>query len=104
MSKYNAVPVDVDGYHFDSKAEHRRYQELRLLAHFGDIEELQVHKKYTVWQSGKEKIQYEADFVYQENGRVIAEDVKGVQTAVFRMKAKMFRAMYPDIELRIVEA
>jgi len=34
----------------------------------------------------------------------VVEDVKGVQTAVFRIKEKLFRHRNPDICFRIVEA
>ena len=36
MTKYRNQPVTVDGYRFDSKAEARRWGELKLLAALGD--------------------------------------------------------------------
>jgi hypothetical protein len=42
-----------------------------------------------------------ADFRYHENGRLVVEDTKGMETAVFKIKAKLFRYRYPTIELRI---
>ena len=96
-SKYNARKVDADGYTFDSKAEYRRYRELRMLEQAGEIECLQVHPKFRLldgqdW-NGKHyrPINYFADFSYREykSGKVVIEDVKGVQTAVFRLKLKL---------------
>lgn len=109
--KYNAKRVTQDGIHFDSKAERTRWNELLILERNGDIQYLRAHPRYTVWtgynpDGKREKIDYIPDFEYQEAGRLVTEDVKGgkvTQTAVFRMKAKMFRCAYPDIELRIVE-
>jgi hypothetical protein len=49
-------------------------------------------------------ITYVCDFRYIEDGREIVEDVKGVSTALFRVKEKLFRYRYPQIELRIVKA
>jgi hypothetical protein len=103
MSKYNARPTTIGGIRFDSVAESRRYQELRLLQAAGEIRELGVHPRYIVWMHGKDKIVYEADFCYTENDQQVTEDVKGVETAVFRIKAKMFRAMFPEIDFRIVK-
>jgi hypothetical protein len=44
---------------------------------------------------------YRADWVYVEDGRTVVEDYKGFQTAVFKLKAKIFRFKFPDIELRL---
>ena len=48
------------------------------------------------------KIEYIADFQYIENGKTIVEDVKGMQTDVFKLKHKIFEKVYPDLELRII--
>lgn len=109
-SKYNAKSTRVDGITFDSKAEARRYGELKLMEQAGAITDLKVHPRYTVWEGynsradKRERIIYEADFSYVENGRLVAEDVKGVLTQTFKDKSKMFRCKFSDIELRIVEA
>lgn len=104
MSKYGAKSTTIDGVKFASLAEARRYGELKLLERAGEITGLQRHPRFVIWQSGKEIIRYEGDFAYTERGAAVVEDVKGVETAVFRLKAKMFRAQYPDIELRVVGA
>lgn len=109
--KYNAKPVDADGLHFDSRAEAARYWELTTLVRAGEIAELKPHPRFTIWEGvtakGKrEKITYVADFQYTEGGRVVVEDVKGgsaTQTAVWKMKRKMFVCRYPDIDFRVVE-
>jgi hypothetical protein len=57
-------------------------------------------------------IYYVADFDFIEvmTDKRVVVDVKGgkagkgTETAVFRLKAKLFRFKYPGIELRIVEA
>ena len=36
-TKYNNIKTEVDGHIFDSKAEARRYNELKLLAATGEI-------------------------------------------------------------------
>jgi len=34
---------------------------------------------------------------------VVVEDFKGMETAVFKLKAKMFRYKYPEMELRVTK-
>ena len=101
-SKYGNVPTLVDGRRFDSKAEANRYRELCLLERAGTISDLECQPRY-VLGTGKRPPVYVGDFAYIEDGKPICEDVKGVQTAVFKLKAKLFRERYPDIELRITE-
>lgn len=108
--KYNAQPVTVDGHRFDSKAEMRRYLALRLLVADGQIDALELQPRFVLLEgftdnTGKRQrpIVYVADFAYTDgNGRRVVEDVKGVETAVFRMKKKLFLARYPEFILEIV--
>ena len=45
MSKYGAIKTVLDGIKFDSKAEARRWAELRLLERAGQIHDLQRQVK-----------------------------------------------------------
>ena len=114
-NKYNARKTEIDGYTFDSKAEANRYWELRELEKNGDITDLRVHPKYLILDSFMYRghkvgqTHYIADFEYQEKSKVfidhwhtVVEDVKGVETAVFRIKAKLFKYCYPNIDFRVV--
>ena len=110
MTKYHNRPLRVDGLRFDSRAEARRYQLLRLLERAGAISDLRVHPRYTLlgpsdvdWWQGPPWC-YVGDFAYVEAGRHVVEDVKGAETAMFRLKARVFRARYHQVELRIVRA
>ena len=42
MSKYRNIKTEVDGIVFDSKAEARRYAELRLLEKANEISDLRL--------------------------------------------------------------
>lgn len=107
-NKYNAVKTQVDGYTFDSKREAARYGELKLLERAGEISNLKIHPRYEIvpgYNIGEEwvrPVHYEGDFEYAEGDQIITEDIKGVETGVFKLKAKLFRKEYPHIELRIV--
>lgn len=106
--KYSAVATEVDGQRFASKAEARRYQELRLLERTGAIQGLELQPSFLLQESFTDAagtkhraIHYVADFRYREAGRIIVEDVKGMATETFKIKAKLFRYKFRGIELRI---
>ena len=96
-------------YIFDSVKEARRYKELKLLEKAGKISNLELQPHFLLQESFRKngktyrKIEYIADFKYIENGKTIVEDVKGVQTDVFKIKHKLFEKKYPELELRIIE-
>jgi hypothetical protein len=96
-SKYRNVRTEVDGITFASKAEARRYLELKLLVRAGKISGLKLQPRYPLNAEGGAKIAtYVADFEYvsEFNGQTFTEDVKGVETPAFRLKAKLFEAQY----------
>ena len=92
-NKYGKIKFTVDGITFASKAEARRYGELKLLVRAGEIQNLELQPKFALVGIGATKIcQYRADFAYQHtNGPLVVEDVKGMKTPVYRLKAKLFR-------------
>lgn len=109
MNKYRNKKIQIDCYVFDSIAEGKRYKELVLLEKAGEIENLQLQPKFLLQESFKKKgktyrkIEYIADFMYEEKGQVIVEDVKGKETDVFKLKHKLFEKKYPGLELRIIK-
>lgn len=48
-SKYHAQPIEADGIRFASRAEYRRYQELRLLEAAREIRSLEVHPRFALY-------------------------------------------------------
>ena len=109
MNKYRNKKVIVDGKEFDSNKEGNRYKELRLLERAGEISNLELQPRFLLQDKFKKngktyrKIEYVADFKYIENGKTIVEDVKGMQTDVFKIKHKIFEKVYPDLELKIIK-
>lgn len=111
-SKYRAVPTVIDGIRFDSKAEARRWQELKLLERAGEIHGLSRQPRFRLtvplMRGGNdvgthELGEYRADFWYLDRqGRLVVEDVKGVRTPLYRWKKKHFEAQYglPITEIR----
>lgn len=98
--KYRAQPVVIDGIRFDSKAEGKYYEELKLRAASATDPLLFFLRQVPFDLPGG--VKYRADFleVYPDQIRVI--DVKGMETAQFRDKKKMVEALYP-VEIELVK-
>jgi hypothetical protein len=103
--KYRAKRTELDGITFPSLKEAGRYAELVMLEQAGAISHLEVDAhtaiRYPLVVNGFKVCDYRPDFRYRERGQVVCEDTKGFQTPVFQLKAKLFRALYTDTELRI---
>ena len=101
-NKYRAIKTEVDGIKFDSKAEARRYGQLKVLKNTGVIWDLELQPKFPVVVEGKKICTYKADFSYTEDGVKVVEDVKSPITAkhpVYRIKKKLVEAIY-NIEIK----
>lgn len=94
--KYGAKRTEVDGITFASKAEAKRYQELKLLEKAGEINGLVLQPRFPLYVCGEEIGKYIADFSYLKRGETIhtIEDVKGMRTPQYRWKRKHFQAQY----------
>lgn len=109
-SKWRNVITHVDGIKFHSGMEADRYCELRDLARAGVITELVLQPRFEIYPAfrdnkgvKRQNIEYIADFMYNENGNVIVEDVKGKETDEFRMKMKMFLNQYRQYDFRLIK-
>ena len=99
---------------FDSAKEWRRNQELEALQRAGEISELNrqvpfvLMSSYTIADETTKQgfrtvreIRYIADFTYRlKDGTRIIEDVKGMQTDVFKLKRKLLER---KIALGVIE-
>jgi hypothetical protein len=110
-SKYGAIATTVDGIRFASKAEARRYAELKLLEKAGKISRLRLQQRFELIApktnlrgnvSDMERVivigHYVADFCYDalsvQATQFVVEDVKGMLTPMYRWKKKHFEAQY----------
>lgn len=114
-NKYQAIKTCVNGIEFDSRKEARRYQELLLLQRAGAILNLRRQVKYILipaqyefyerygkkgqkLKPGRRLLEkecaYIADFVYEENGKEVVEDTKGIKTKDYIIKRKMMLFMH----------
>ena len=100
-NKYGAQKVVHDGIEFDSTIEGERYLYLKTLLLAGEIKNLETHETFEILPKQtrievkhlktKDKevekvvfqnIEFTPDFVYEKDGELIAEDVKGSLSVV----------------------
>jgi hypothetical protein len=108
-SKYGAKPTTIRHAGKDircaSLAEAKRFGELILLLRARKIDHLEFHPSYPLVVEGKKVATYIADAKYLdlEVGQYVIEDTKGMQTPVFKLKAKLFEAIYGQ-PIKLVKA
>lgn len=91
-SKYAAKPTEVDGIRFDSKAEGRYYQQLKMRVAAGEV--AYFLRQVPIHLPGNTR--YVVDFLeVLADGRIRFVDVKGMQTQTFRLKKRQVEALYP---------
>ena len=109
-SKYRNVKCVFSGIKFDSKKEAARYAELAMLERAGRISGLERQVRFEVCQKvpglkGSRARYYVADFVYDEDGKKIIEDVKSLITKknpVYTLKKQLVQVKFPEYEFREV--
>jgi len=104
-NKYGAQKTKFMGYTFDSRWEAERWGELTAMERGGSIKDLERQIKYDIVVNGEKICKYVADFRYnqiEEDGsqKEIVEDAKGVETADFKLKKKLMKAVY-GIEIKL---
>jgi hypothetical protein len=114
--KYNNRKIHVDGLTFDSKREYDRWLDLLRMQENGDIDGLKRQVEYIllpaiksvtpvqlktkvkmVERTVQQPIRYYADFVYNQDGKEVVEDVKispKMIPAEYKIKKKMLRYFY----------
>lgn len=99
-NKYKAQKAKIDGHTFDSQAEARRYQQLKILKQAGKITDLELQPRFALevggvsikTAKGRQRF-YVADFRYKnEDGEEVIEDVKGMPTDVYKLKRDILAA------------
>lgn len=105
--KYGAKKVKDEDGTFDSKKEHRRWQELKLMEQAGAISHLSRDTKECTFDlhgmDGSVVCRYVADAIYLEDGQNVAEDTKSDITRknrAYRIKRKLLIAEYKGWEHR----
>ena len=106
MNKYHNVKTVVNGIKFDSRKESERYNELKMLERCGVISNLELQKRFEICPkkyANKKARYYVADFVYEEKGFLVIEDVKSEITRknpVYSLKKALVQVNYPEYLFR----
>lgn len=105
-SRYTTYKPVVNGIKFDSMMEARYYLFLLEEKKQGKIKEFKMQVPYILQPKFKKDgkviraIEYVTDFVIDNT---IIVDIKGVETEVFRLKAKLFNYIYPGLTLKVLQ-
>jgi hypothetical protein len=102
MPKYNAKRTEIDGISFDSRIEGKYYEYLKQQQQEGNIKRFELQPIFTLQEGFRKNgkyfrpILYIADFrVFMNDGTIQIIDVKGYETADFKIKRKLFESKYP---------
>ena len=99
-SKYRNVRTEYNGKMYDSKREAAFAAELDLRQTAGEITGYLEQVPFRL-PGG---IVYRADFlIVGKNGELRLVDIKGVETDVFKLKAKLMQVSYPWLPLEVVK-
>jgi Protein of unknown function (DUF1064) len=101
------------GHTHDSRAEAKRCSDLHVLLRAGRIAGLNVSPRFyfeingqPIKMSNGHIARYTGDFTYIEGNRQVVEDVKpsgGLMERDFPLRFALVKALYPDIDFRVVK-
>lgn len=98
QSKYRNQKCESGGIKFDSKREMHRWHDLVQMQARGEISDLERQVPYVLAEpvviGGRKRpaLRYVADFVYEQGGETVVEDVKGRITEGYRIKRHLMAA------------
>lgn len=96
-ARYSAKRTEgPNGKVYHSKREAIRACDLHLLQKIGAIKNLREQVPYVVVPKmpGERAVTYRADFVYEEDGVEVVEDVKGHRTQLYDIKRKLMKHVH----------
>jgi hypothetical protein len=106
--KYHNSKVVTSYGSFDSEKEHKRFLVLLSKERSGKISDLKRQVPFTLippqpteTRGTERAVKYIADFVYEEDGKIVVEDVKGFRTTDYIIKRKLMLFVH-GVEIREV--
>ena len=99
-SKFKNEKVTTPDGTFDSKKEYARWIDLLWMQRAGQIKNLARQQEFILIPKQRYKgeyikeCKYVADFVYEKDGEMVVEDVKGYKTDVYKIKKKLMLWKY----------
>lgn len=102
--KYHSQSVTTEsGVKFRSKAEEKRFYELKAMLDAGEISDLKLEPQFTLVEGYKKpdgtrvkRLHYTADFSYIKDGKLIVEDVKSrvTKTEAYGVRKTLMKDRY----------
>lgn len=111
-NKFGAKKTIIDGIKFDSKREAAYYGQLKIMKRGGLIQSFERQISFDLLAAGLDPrtetypcvAKHIVDFlVTMIDGRQEVHEVKGMETAIWRLKVKIFKANYPDIKYKVIK-
>lgn len=129
MGKIKHIKTEVDGIVFDSKMESEYYKYLKELKEQGIVTDFKLQPEFLLQDKfivvdgqviegshpdflklkrkhkvpTTQAIKYKSDFeVHYADGHIEIVDTKGIETADFKIKKKMFAYKYPTLDFRVI--
>lgn len=89
----------IDGITFPSKIHAETYIQLKTLQESGQIYELKLEVPFPLEANGIKIGKYTADFTHKRivDDKLIVTEAKGYATDIYKLRIKVFKALYPDL-------
>lgn len=101
-NKFGAIKTVFDGVTYDSKLEASFAAMVDILYKTGEVVKIERQYKIPMVVNGKLVCRHEVDFkLTWKNGAVSYEEVKGKETAVYKLKKHLLDALYPNYYYRL---
>lgn len=105
-NKYGATKANFQGIQYHSKREAREARDLEMQRRAGEFSYVKRQVRISLDVNGYHICNYIVDFeIGYPDGTIEYREVKGFETDVWRLKWKLFEALYserPGIVLRVV--
>lgn len=103
-NKYNAKKSSYNGITYHSGLERAYAEKLDWLKKAGEIESWTPQFKLSLVVNGIHIANYFMDFaVYRKDGQIEMHEVKGCETALWRMKWRLANAIYQDYNFVLIK-
>lgn len=104
-NKYNASRASHNGYVYASQMERDYAVNLDLRVHVGELKSWRRQVSVPLVVEGKMVCRYIVDFVEEyPDGSEVWVEVKGFPTDIWKLKAALFRVLYPERQYRVVRS
>lgn len=104
-NKYNASRASHNGYVYASQMERDYAVNLDLRVRVGELKSWRRQVSVPLVVEGKTVCRYIVDFVEEyPDGSEVWVEVKGFPTDIWKLKAALFRVLYPERQYRVVRS